>query len=212
MKSVRAVAIFGLAAIAVFGQPKKGVRKAAASPLLHPEALAEKAPAQYKVKLSTGRGDATITVHRDWAPLAADRFYNLVKNGFYNGSPFHRVMPGFVAQFGIHPTPAVNAAWRAVPMKDEPVKKSNTLGTIGFAADGANSRTTQIYINLKQNTSLDRLGFVPFGDITQGFGVTALIYSAYHDKPDAERAIKSGLGFLKRSFPNLDYVKSAAIE
>ncbi len=198
--------------IALFSQQKSAGRKGAANPLLKPETLTERAPAQYAVRMVTTRGEMTITVHRDWAPLAADRFFNLVKHGFYNGSPFHRVMPGFVAQFGINGAPAVNAKWRARPLQDEPLKKKNTLGTVVFAADGANSRTTQVFINLKQNTSLDRIGFVPFGDITKGFGVAALLYSSYHDRPDSERILKSGFAFLARSFPRLDYVKSAAIE
>ncbi|MEZ5353361.1 MAG: peptidylprolyl isomerase [Bryobacteraceae bacterium] len=193
-------------------QPKRAARKAPSNPLLQPERLTARAPDQYNVRLDTTRGPITITVHRDWAPLAADRFFNLVKNGFFDGSPFHRVMPGFVAQFGIHAAPAVNAKWRAAPLKDEPVKHKNSLGTVAFAADGANSRTTQVFINLKQNTSLDRIGFVPFGDITKGFGSTALIYSAYHDRPDPERILKSGFAYLKRSFPKLDYVKSAVVE
>jgi peptidyl-prolyl cis-trans isomerase A (cyclophilin A) len=184
----------------------------AQNPLLKPAALNARAPDTYKVKLATTRGEMTMAVTRAWSPLGADRFYNLVKNGFYNGSAFHRVMPGFVAQFGINSNPAVQAKWRDQKMKDEPVKRRNTMGIVSFAADGADSRTTQVFINLKDNSSLDRIGFTPFGDVVRGVGVAALLYSAYHDKPDPERIMKLGAAYLKRSFPKLDYVKTAALE
>ncbi len=186
---------------------------AAANKLMTPEALIEKAPAEYRAKFTTSKGgEFVIRVSRAWAPLAADRFYNLVKNGFYDNSAFHRVHPGFVAQFGLNANPAIQAKWEKARMKDEKVIKSNLLGWVGFAADGADSRTTQVYINLKDNKSLDGQGFPPFGDVAKGIGVLAGVYSGYGDKPDQQRITKQGVAYLKRGFPLMDYVVKAVIE
>ena len=193
--------------------PKAAATKPAANKLMTPEALNEKAPAEYRAKFTTSRGgEFVIRVSRAWAPLAADRFYNLVKNGFYDNSAFHRVHPGFVAQFGLNANPAIQAKWEKAPMKDEKVIKSNLLGWVAFAAYGADSRTTQIYISLKDNKSLDGQGFPPFGDVAKGIGVLAGVYSGYGDKPDQQRIIKQGAPYLKRGFPLMDYVAKAVIE
>jgi cyclophilin family peptidyl-prolyl cis-trans isomerase len=190
----------------------KAAAAAGGNKLLNPAALNETAPALYKARLTTTKGDLTITVHRDWAPLAADRFYNLVKNGFYDGTPFHRVHPSFVAQFGLNKSPAVQAKWEKAPLKDEPVRKSNQLGMVSFAALGPDSRTTQIFISMKDNKSLDKQGFPPFGDVTAGIGVLARIYGQYGDKPDQQRIIRQGAGWLKAAYPQMDYVTKAVIE
>jgi peptidyl-prolyl cis-trans isomerase A (cyclophilin A) len=181
--------------------------------LMNPAALTEKAPAEFRAKFTTTKGNEfVIRVVRDWAPLAADRFYNLVKNGFYDGSAFHRVIPGFVVQFGLHANPAIQAKWQKVPMKDEKVIKSNLLGWVGFAAFGADSRTTQIYISLKDNKDLDRQGFPPFGEVSRGIGGMARIYGGYSDKPAEPSILKGGAAYLKRNFPLMDYVVKAVIE
>jgi len=184
---------------------------AQASKLTDPAKLTEKAPDKFRAKFTTTKGEFTIAVTRAWAPLAADRFYNLVKNGFYNGTGFHRVLPGFVVQFGINGSPAIQSKWEKAPIKDESVKMSNTLGLVAFSANGAHSRSTQIYINLKDNKSLDRQGFPVFGDVVQGIGILARLYNC-GEKPSQEAIIKQGNAYLKRAFPQLDYVTKAVIE
>ena len=200
------LALFLIPAL-VLAQPKGAPNK-----LLNPAAVNEKAPAEYRAKFTTSKGsEFVIRVNRSWAPLAADRFYNLVKNGFYDGSAFHRVHPGFVAQFGLNANPAIQQQWEKAPLKDEKVVKSNLLSWVGFAADGANSRTTQIYINLKDNKSLDGQGFPPFGDVARGIGALATLHSD-GDKPNQQNIVKQGAAYLKRSFPQMDYVVKAVIE
>ncbi len=194
-------------------QPKKAAPAAPAKKPLTPEALNEKAPAEYRAIFTTSKGsEFIIRVNRAWAPLAADRFYNLVKSGFYDGSAFHRVHPGFVAQFGLNVNPAIQARWEKVPLKDEKVVKSNLLGWVAFAAYGADSRTTQVYINLKDNKSLDSQGFPPFGEVAKGIGGFARIYSGYGDKPNQQAITKQGAAYWKRGFPLMDYVVKAVIE
>src|SRR6267378_5769073 len=131
--------------------------------LLRPALLKDKAPEQYKVKFVTTRGEFTLTVTRAWAPLGADRFYTLVKHHFYDNASVFRVVPSFVAQFGISAYPPVTAAWRGTDIKDDPVTQSNKKGYITFATSGPNTRTTQVFINLQDNTRLDKMGFAPFG-------------------------------------------------
>src|SRR5271156_2322914 len=136
--------------------------------LLHPALLKAQAPATYQVKFTTTKGDFTLTVTRAWAPLGADRFYNLVKHHFYDNATVFRVVPNFVAQFGLSAYPPVSAAWKNANLTDDPVTQSNKKGYITFATAGANTRTTQVFINLVDNARLDRLGFAPFGQVTDG--------------------------------------------
>ena len=150
-----------------------------------PAALTEKAPATYKVKFDTSKGAITMTVHRDWAPNGADRLYNLVKAGFYDDVRFFRVIPNFMAQFGIHGTPSVMAAWRPAQIKDDPVKQSNLRGFVTFATAGPNTRTTQLFINFKDNSSLDKQGFAPVGEVTSGMDVVDKIKTT----PTAGKAV-----------------------
>ncbi len=171
-----------------------------------------KAPEKYKVRLATTKGDMVIAVTRAWSPNGADRFYELVKGGFYDNNAFYRVIPMFAAQFGLHPNPAVQAKWEKSPIKDDLVRQTNSLGHVSFAASGADSRTTQVFINLKDNTSLDRQGFPPFGDVIQGVGVAGVLYSGYSDRPDQAKVIKLGAAYLKANFPRLDYLKKATVE
>ncbi|MCC6537095.1 MAG: peptidylprolyl isomerase [Bryobacterales bacterium] len=208
---MRLCAVFLVAAAALTAQTaaKKGP---AGNPLLNPAALNEKAPEQYRARFTTTKGEFTIRVVRNYAPLAADRFYNLVKNGFYDGTAFHRVHPGFVAQFGLHANPAIQARWEKAKLKDEKVVKSNLFGWVAFAADGADGRNTQIYVSLKDNKSLDGQGFPPFGDIEKGIGTFARIYSGYGDKPNQQTIVRQGASYLTRRFPQMDYVTKAVIE
>jgi cyclophilin family peptidyl-prolyl cis-trans isomerase len=202
-----------LPVVALLAQPKGGATAKAPNKLMNPAALNEKAPNEYRAKFTTSKGsEFIIRVERAWAPLAADRFYNLVKNGFYDGSAFHRVHPGFVAQFGLNANPAIQAKWEKAPLKDEKVVKSNLLGWVGFAASGADSRNTQIYINLKDNTSLNGQGFPPFGEVSKGIGGFARIYGGYGDKPNQQTITKQGAAYWKRAFPLMDFVVKAVIE
>src|SRR6478672_10881279 len=140
----------------------------AQSPLSNPAALREQAPATFKVRFDTTKGPFVVEVTRAWAPKGADRFYNLVKNGFYDNVRFFRVLTGFMAQFGINGNPAIQAHWREAVINDDPVKHSNKRGTISFATSGPNSRTTQVFINFTDNSSLDGMGFSPFGRVVSG--------------------------------------------
>jgi len=178
-----------------------------------PAALNEQAPARYKADFDTSKGKFVVDVHRDWAPLAADRFYNLVKNGFFDGCRFFRVVPNFMVQFGMNGDPAVTAAWRGVTMKDEPTKQSNKNGYITFARMGApNSRGTQLFINYKDNAFLDQQGFAPFGEVVSGMDVVESITPQYGEKPDQGSITSQGNAYLNKEFPKLDYITAATIE
>ncbi|HET6929716.1 MAG TPA: peptidylprolyl isomerase [Candidatus Acidoferrum sp.] len=184
--------------------------------LLKPALLKDKAPETYQVKFDTTRGEFTMTITRAWAPLAADRFYNLVKHHFFDNSRFFRVSPGFVVQFGLSGTPAVNAAWEKATIKDEPVNQKNVRGTITFAKTAApNSRGTQLFINLKDNTFLDSQGFAPFGVVDgKGINVVEMMYDQYGDAAgvnDQENITKGGEKYIVAHYPKLDTIKSATL-
>jgi peptidyl-prolyl cis-trans isomerase A (cyclophilin A) len=150
--------------------------------LLKPALLKEQAPESYQVKFETTRGDFTISVTRAWSPLGADRFYNLVKHHYFDNARVFRVVPGFVAQFGISAYPPVTKAWHAANIKDDPRNQSNKRGTIVFATSGPNTRTTQLFINFKDNTSLDNMGFTPFGVVdADGMNKVEMFYDQYGD-------------------------------
>ncbi len=179
-----------------------------------PAALTAKAPATYAVKFTTTKGTFVVTVHRAWAPRGADRFYNLVKAHFYDGNEFFRVVPGFVVQWGISGFPAVSKVWQNAKIKDDPVKKSNVVGTISYAATILpNSRTTQVFINLTDNSNLDTQDFAPFGRVTTGLSVLQHLYAGYDDDPtrDQSQIASQGNAFLKKHFPKLDAVITARI-
>lgn len=187
--------------------------------LLHPDQLTAKAPDTYKVTFDTTAGKIVIEVHREWAPLGADRFYNLTKNGFFDGVRFFRVVPGFMAQFGMNGDPAVSKAWMDATIKDDPVTKSNDRGFITFAKTGApNSRTTQVFINLVSNAGLDRQGFAPFGKVIEGMESVDALYGGYGDGPPRGRGPNQnkirmeGNAYLEREFSELSYIKSTKVE
>jgi peptidyl-prolyl cis-trans isomerase A (cyclophilin A) len=173
--------------------------------------LKDKAPEQFLAKFTTTKGDFTVEVTRAMSPLGADRFYNLVKYGFYNGAGFFRVVPGFVVQFGLSPTPAVNAAWESAKITDDPVQASNVRGTICFATSGPNTRTTQLFINLGNNARLDGMGFSAFGRVTEGMELVDQIYAGYGEAPSQDRITKEGAAYLKPNFPQLDLITKAII-
>jgi peptidyl-prolyl cis-trans isomerase A (cyclophilin A) len=193
-----------------------GVAAAASPPakLLHPSALHAKAPAVYRASFATTKGTFVVTVHRAWAPLGADRFYNLVQNHFFDGDAFFRVLKGFVVQFGISPDPAVSKAWQTATIKDDPVKTSNTPGTIVFADAGPQTRTTQLFVNLGNNGSnLDGQGFAPFGKVTSGMAVLQKLYGGYGEQAsnDQQQIQTQGSAFLRKTFPKLDGIRTARI-
>ena len=179
---------------------------------LKPEAATETAPAKFKAKFTTTKGDFVVEVTRAWAPIGADRFYNLVKLGFFNDTGFFRVVPDFVVQFGIHGNPEVAAAWEAAPIQDDQQgTQSNEKGTLTYAMAGPDTRTTQIFINYRDNARLDKMGFPPFGRVIQGMDVVSAINPEYGEDPDQASIQSEGNAYLKNTFPRLDYVKSATI-
>jgi len=182
-----------------------------------PSKLTEKAPESFKAKFTTTKGAFTIEVTRSLSPNGADRFYNLVKSGYFQDVAFFRVIPGFMGQFGIHGDPKVSTAWRGARIQDDPVKGSNKRGFVSFAMAGPNTRTTQFFINLVDNTNLDSMGFSPFGKVVEGQDVVDKINGEYGEGAPRGRGPNQGLiqekgnEYLKASFPNLDYIKSAAL-
>jgi cyclophilin family peptidyl-prolyl cis-trans isomerase len=190
----------------------------AQSPLSNPASLREQAPATYKARFDTSKGVFVIEVTREWAPRAADRFYNLVKNGFYDNVRFFRVISGFMVQFGINGDPAIMARWRAAQIPDDQVTQSNRRGTITFATAGPGTRTSQVFINFADNTRLDESGFAPFGRVVSGMNVVDALNAEYGEGaprgrgPDQSRIQNEGNAYLMKDFPRLDFVKKATIE
>jgi peptidyl-prolyl cis-trans isomerase A (cyclophilin A) len=181
--------------------------------LMKPAGLKERAPNVFKAKFDTTAGIFVIEVHADWAPRAADRFYNLVKNGYYDGCRFFRVVPGFVVQFGINGDPVIQRNWTDATIPDDRVTQGNTRGFVTFAKSSEpNSRTTQLFIDFADNSRLNRQGFAPFGKVTMGMEVVDKIFSGYGEKPDQDRIEKEGNAYLTKNFPKLDYIKKATIE
>jgi peptidyl-prolyl cis-trans isomerase A (cyclophilin A) len=179
--------------------------------LFHPAALTAKAPDQYEVTFKTTAGDFVVQVTRAWAPLGADRFYNLVKHGYFTDASFFRVVQGFVVQFGLSANPAVNKVWEKASIKDDPVTQSNHPGYVTFATAGPNTRTTQLFINLGDNARLDSMGFAVFGQVTTGMDVVQKIYSGYGESPDQAAITTEGKAYLDKNFPKLDHIVSATV-
>ncbi|MGA8144297.1 MAG: peptidylprolyl isomerase [Candidatus Acidiferrales bacterium] len=196
-------------------KPKTATAKPAGTDpaLLHPATLKAQAPAEYDAKFVTTKGEFVIHVTRAWAPLGADRFYNLVKHHFYDGASFFRFVDGFVVQFGLTGSPAVNKAWTDANIKDDPVKSGNKPGFITFAMAGKDTRTTQVFINLGDNSRLDSMGFAPFGQVTSGMDVVKSFYSGYADAPTShqDEITNNGKAYLDTNFPKLDSIKTATI-
>ena len=220
------VALSPMASAGQAAAPAKSPAKAAAKgpdpALLHPAQLKDQAPDIYRVKFTTTKGDVTIEVTRAWAPLGADRFYNLVKHHFYDQASFFRVVKEprpFMVQFGINADPKVNAAWQQpdATIKDDPVTQSNTRGNISFATSGKNTRTTQVFINFGDNKFLDASGFSPFGKVVEGMEVVDQLYGGYGEGapsgrgPEQGRIQAEGKAYLDKSFPNLDRIITAVI-
>jgi peptidyl-prolyl cis-trans isomerase A (cyclophilin A) len=180
--------------------------------LMNPAQLNETAPDKFQVKFDTSKGEFIVEVTRSWSPIGVDHFYNLVKNGYYDNCRFFRVVKDFMVQFGINGNPKLNTIWRSANIKDDPVKQSNTRGYITYAKTGApNSRSTQLFINFKDNSFLDSQGFSPFGKVTKGMNVVDSIYNGYGEKPDQGQVQTQGNAYLEKNFPDLDYIKTVTI-
>jgi len=175
------------------------------------------APERFEVLFETSQGEFAVEVHRDWAPLGAERFYNLVRAGYFDGVRFFRVIPGFVAQFGIHAEPGVTEAWRMSRIPDDPVVQPNRRGTLTFATAGPDTRTVQLFLNLVDNVHLDASGFAPIGEVIRGLETVDLLYSGYGEGaprglgPDQGRLQAEGEAYLSRDFPQLSRIVSARI-
>jgi peptidyl-prolyl cis-trans isomerase A (cyclophilin A) len=210
-------------------EPKRAVEKPREEPaepdpaafeehpgLRNPAHAREQAPERYTVVLTTTKGDITIDVRRSWAPLGADRFYNLVKVGAYNEAAFFRVIDGFMAQVGLHGDPDVNRIWRSQRIPDDPVTQSNTRGMVSFATSGKNARVNQFFINTGNNARLDAMGFAPFGRARE-MDVVDQLYAGYGEGapagrgPRQQRIQLEGNAYLKREFPMLDYIRFARV-
>jgi peptidyl-prolyl cis-trans isomerase A (cyclophilin A) len=187
--------------------------------LLNPASLRAKAPDDFKAQFTTTKGDFVVEVHRDWAPNGADRFYNLVKNGFYDGVVFYRVVPNFMVQFGISGNPKIEAAWGHANIRDDSVKQGNKRGRITYAMTSVpNTRTTQVFINFRDNSNLDSQGFAAFGEVTEGMDVVDKLYSGYGDMqemgghgPSPGKIETEGNAYLTKNFSQLDSIKTAKI-
>jgi peptidyl-prolyl cis-trans isomerase A (cyclophilin A) len=185
--------------------------------LLRPALLTAKAPATFQVKFTTTKGDFTISVTRAWAPLGADRFYNLVRHHFYDNTSFFRALKGFVVQWGISAYPPVTAAWEHAPIKDDPAVQSNLKGYVTYAMGGPNTRTTQLFINLVDNNRLDGMGFAAFGQVTEGMDVVESLYTGYGEGapdgqgPEQDKIEKLGKPYLDKNFERLDSIKTTTL-
>ena len=193
------------------GRGATATSAAARAKLRNPAALKDVAPSEYRAMFDTSAGPFVILVHRSWASKGADRFYNLVKYGFFDNARFFRVLPNFMVQFGINGDPVIQAPWRNATIPDEPVKQSNKRGTITFATAGPNSRTTQVFINFKDNAGLDSQGFTPFGEVVSGMDAVTKINAEYREQPEQPSIQRQGNAYLTKAFPRLDYVKKASI-
>lgn len=178
---------------------------------LDPSKWTQQSPPSFKARFETTAGAFTVEVQREWAPLGADRFYNLVKSGYFNGARFFRVVPGFVVQFGLNPDPAVTGAWKNTNLQDDPVRRSNGRGFLTFATAGPNTRTTQLFINLGDNLRLDQMGFSPFGLVTEGMETVDKITAEYGESPQQPEIEQKGEPYLQENFPKLDKITKASI-
>jgi peptidyl-prolyl cis-trans isomerase A (cyclophilin A) len=175
------------------------------------------APDVFRVNLDTSKGPVVIEVHKDWAPIGAQHLYELVNRGYYDGNRFFRVTRAYV-QWGVNGDPQISGLWSTANLRDDPVKESNVRGVVSYAKRGPNTRTTQLFINMKDNTDLDKQGFAPIGKVVSGMDAVESFYSSYGDMPprgqgpDPSKIETEGNSYLESHFPRLDFVKKAAIQ
>ncbi len=215
MRRIWWLAVSAVVTLALGGCSSPDESKKAAAP--KPALKAEKTPDVFQAVFDTSRGQVVIEVHRDWAPVGVDHFYWLIKTGFYDGVRFFRVTRNYV-QFGINGDATTNGLWSTARLPDDKVKQSNVKGTLSFAHLGANSRTTQLFFNMKNNKDLDKQGFAPLGKVIAGMDVVERLYSAYGEVaprgqgPDPTKIEVQGHTYLDSKFPRLDYIKKATIQ
>jgi peptidyl-prolyl cis-trans isomerase A (cyclophilin A) len=198
-----------------------GCRSTPAAPQLRPLLLPippERAPERFRVRFETTRGEFVVEAHRAWAPLGVDRFYQLAKLGFYDGTRFFRVVDGFMVQWGISGDTAVSRAWRDRRIADDPVTQSNRRGLVTFATSGPNTRTTQLFINYRDNAFLDRQGFAPIGEVVEGMEVVDNFWRSYGEGPPSgkgpaqDRIAREGEAYLAAGFPRLEKTLRATVD
>jgi peptidyl-prolyl cis-trans isomerase A (cyclophilin A) len=214
MRRAWGIALGAAALLALAGCSSSNESKKKAAPA----AKNEKAPDVFSVSLDTSKGPVVIEVHRDWAPAGADHFYSLVKTGYYDGDRFFRVVRNFVVQFGVSGDVGANRLWSNAYLLDDPVKQSNLRGSVTYAKEGPHSRSTQLFINLKDNKTLDKQGFAPIGKVASGMDVVERFYNSYGEMPprgqgpDPSRIASEGNDYLDAKFPRLDYIRKAAVQ
>lgn len=201
--------IFAIGALLLVGCSSNAPKNEAAREETAPKVVT--GPATYRVRLDTSKGPVVVEVHRDWAPIGAARFEELVKDGFYDGARFFRVVPNFVVQFGLAAKPAMTKKWDKA-VDDDPVTQTNRAGSLAFATMGKHTRTTQVFVNLRSNQSLDARGFAPFAQIVEGMEIVEKLYGGYGEAPDQGALTKRGNAYLMAAFPKLDYIRKASVE
>ncbi len=214
-----ACAVLIVLAISSLALAQSEEKVAQPNPALFDSKLAtEKAPDSFRVKIQTTAGNLVIKIHREWAPHGADRFFNLVKIGYYNDVAFYRVLPGFMAQAGMNGDPKVSAAWLNSYIPADELRQSNTKGRVSYAMGGdPGSRSAQFFINYGDNSYLDEMGFAPFGEVVEGFETVQALYSDYGEGapkgngPNQTKLYRGGNAYLKGGFPKLDYIVSAVL-
>ncbi len=211
--------VASLASLALLVACGGGEKKSAASSpdVGLPVASSTEAPANFRVRFETSKGPFVLEAHRAWSPRGVDRLYQLVQSRFFDNTRFFRALTGFMVQFGIHGEPAVNAAWEKLAIPDDSVSHSNARGTMSFATSGPGTRTTQVFINLVDNASLDPMGFSPVGEVVEGMAVVDSLYAGYGEGapagfgPDQMRIMSEGNAYLEREFPKLDFIRTARL-
>lgn len=202
MKTFPAMLLAVLSALAACGGSSKDAGAVPSGP----------APDSFRVAFATSKGTFVVQANRAWSPNGADRFYALVRSGFFDENRFFRVLPGYIAQFGINDQKKVNERWDKEPLPDDPRRESNARGTLVFTTSGPNTRSHQLFINLKDNPKLDTQGFVPFGRVVSGMAVVDSLDDEYGDTPQQQMIQALGNNYLLRMFPKLDYITTAKIE
>ena len=213
--------LLAILSIFYFSACESGIKHSSKQVLLNPELAfwKETAPTVFKARFQTTKGDFVIEAHRDWAPIGADRFYNLVRAGFFDDSRLYRIRAGFIAQFGLPGNPEITQIWKDLAMQDDPVKQSNKRGFIAYAMTGPDTRTTQLYISTIDNSRLDAQGFAPIGRVVEGMAVVDSLYSGYDEEAGGGmrggkqgKILQYGNAHLDKEFPKLDRLEKASVE
>jgi peptidyl-prolyl cis-trans isomerase A (cyclophilin A) len=219
-RRMRALMALSLALVGASCKSESGGSGGPATALTKPDksAIATPSPDSFKVAFETSKGNFIVMAHRDWAPRGVDRFYHLVQLGYFDDARFFRVLSGFMAQWGMNGNPRVTAAWEPLTIADDSVKQSNVRGMVTFAAGSApDTRSTQLFINYRDNRNLDGMRFAPIGQVVDGMSVVDSLYSGYGEGapdgggPSQERIASEGNAYLTKSFPKLDFIKTARI-